>query len=265
MKFTTIGEAKKLTGHAYLGGVNISSKLKKNMKVNNMTYAIYLAPAMVSGYNVCPNSTPECRLGCLATSGRAGMDIITGKGIIERSRIKKTKLFHEENEFFMDWLVAELKAAKAKAEKKGFDFSVRLNATSDIDWQNTLHNGKNIFEIFPDINFYDYTKNPTKFINKAENYHLTFSYSGRNTEMCTKLLGRGYNIAMPFNIKNQKELPKTFMGYRIVDGDITDYRPNDISGVIIGLQWKRIANKADNDTIKQSVFVVQPTDERCGY
>lgn len=266
MKFTTIGEAKKLAKLSYLGGVNISAKLIKNMKVSgNLTFAMYLAPAMVSGYNVCPNSTPECRLGCLATSGRAGMDILSGKYMVERARIRKTKLFFEHNEFFMDWLFAELNAAKNKADKKGFDFSVRLNGTSDIDWQNVLHNGKNVFDSFPDVNFYDYTKNPTKFINKPENYHLTFSYSGKNTEMAVKLLDKGFNVAVVFNVKSEKDLPKTFMGYTIINGDLTDYRPNDGKGVIIGLKWKQIANKADNKAIKESIFVVQPTNEKCGY
>jgi hypothetical protein len=266
MNFTTIGEAKRQTGLSYLGGVNVSAKMIKNMKVsNNMTYAIYLAPAMVSGYNVCPNSTPECRLGCLATSGRAGMDILSGKGMVERARIKKTKLFHEENDFFMDWLFKELTLAKAKANRKGFDFSVRLNATSDIDWQNVKRNGKNVFEMFPDVNFYDYTKNPTKFIDKAENYHLTFSYSGHNVAMCEKLLNKGFNVATVFNVKSEKHLPKTFMGYNVINGDLTDFRPNDGKGIIVGLKWKQIANVANNKAIKESIFVVQPESEKCGY
>lgn len=266
MNFTTIGEAKRQTGLAYLGNVNVSAKMIKNLLVSNhMTYAIYLAPAMVSGYNVCPNSTPECRLGCLATSGRAGMEILSGGDRIAKARIKKTKLFYEHNEFFMNWLVAELTAHKAKAERKGFKFSARLNATSDIDWQNTLHNGKNIFELFPDVDFYDYTKNPTKFVGIADNYHLTFSYSGHNVETCKKILNKGYNIATVFNVKKESELPKEFMGYKVINGDLTDFRPNDGKGVVVGLKWKRIANKANNDKIKQSVFVVQPTDERCGY
>lgn len=266
MNFTTIGEAKRQTGLSYLGGVNVSAKMIKNLKVsNNMTYAIYLAPAMVSGYNVCPNSTPECRLGCLATSGRAGMDILSGKGMVERARIKKTKLFHEENIFFMKWLIAELTLAKAKAKRKGFDFSVRLNATSDIDWQSENLNGKNIFELFPDVNFYDYTKNPTKFIDKPENYHLTFSYSGHNVAMCEKLLNKGFNVATVFNVKRESDLPKTFMGYKVINGDLTDFRPNDGKGIIVGLKWKQIANKANNEAIKNSIFVVQPENEKCGY
>lgn len=259
LKFSTVGNAIKQTGLSYLGGINTSAKLVKNMKVsNNMTYILYLAPAMESGYNVCPNSTPECRLGCLSTSGHAAMDLQSGKNIIKNSRINKTKLFHENNAFFMAWLIADIKLKQAKAKRKGFDFSVRLNGTSDIDWQNETFEGKNVFEHFPEIQFYDYSKNATKFVNKPENYHLTFSYSGRNTETCIKLLEKGFNVAVVFNIKKESELPETFLGYKVLNGDLTDFRVNDGKGVIIGLKWKKIANKANNDAIKQSVFVVQP-------
>lgn len=263
--FSTVGNAIKQTGFSYLGGFNISAKLLKNMKVShNMTYIMYLAPANESGYNVCPNSTPECRLGCLATSGHAGMEILANKtDRIKMSRINKTKMFYESNQFFMAWLIADIKLKQAKAKRQGYDFSVRLNGTSDIDWQNETFEGKNIFEHFPDVNFYDYTKNPAKFVNKPANYHLTFSYSGRNTETCQKLLEKGFNVAVVFNVKKETELPETFMGFKVVNGDLTDFRPNDGKGVIIGLKWKKIANKANNEAIKQSVFVVQPNDERC--
>jgi hypothetical protein len=266
MEFSTIRNAMKQTGLSYLGGVNISAKMIKNEKVSgNFTYSMYLASANESGYNVCPNSTPECRLGCLNTSGRASMDLLCGLNIIKNSRINKTKMFHEHNEFFMKWLFADIKAKQPKAIKKGLAFSVRLNGTSDIDWQNAKLNGKNVFEQFPDVQFYDYTKNPAKFALKPENYQLTFSYSGRNTETCKKLLSKGFNVAVVFNVQKETELPKTFLGYQVVNGDLTDFRPNDGSGVIIGLKWKKIANKANNDAIKTSVFVIQKENIDCVY
>lgn len=259
MNFTTISQAKKLTGLAYLGAVNSSSKLKKNSKVSNQhTYALYLAPADTSGYNVCPYSTKECRIGCLATSGRAGMEILSGKNRITNSRITKTKLFYEQPEFFMAWLIAEITANKSKAERQGAGFSVRLNATSDIDWQNVRINGFNIFEIFPDIQFYDYTKNPNKFNNLPTNYHLTFSYTGRNWNTCKTLLTHGYNIAMIFKVKNAKQLPDTYHGFEVVNGDLTDYRVADSKGVIIGLAWKHIANKEAQKQVLNSCFVIHP-------
>jgi len=257
LNFTTISQAKKQTGLSYLGTINASSKLMKNQKVNmQYTYAIYLAPANTSGYNVCSNSTKECRLGCLATSGRQAIEIFSGIDNIKNARIKKTKLFYEHSEFFMQWLIAEIKAAKLKAEKDGYFFSARLNATSDIDWQNVRVNGANIFEIFPDVNFYDYTKNANKFINKPANYHLTYSFTGRNWAQSKELLKRGINIAMVFNAKKESELPTEYKGFSVTNGDLTDYRIADAKGIIIGLKWKRIANREAEQQILNSCFVV---------
>ena len=260
MKFTTIGEAKRLTGLSYLGNTNSSAKIEKNKKVNQMTYVLYLAPSDLSGYNVCPNATNECKKGCLNTSGRARVESYIGKTMIIDARIKKTKLFFEHNQFFMDWLVAEIKQAKNKAEKNGFGFSVRLNGTSDIHWQET-----GIFDIFSDVQFYDYTKNPTKFFNKAKNYHLTFSYTGYNWSISERLLKQGFNVAVIFNIKKESELPETYKGYSVVNGDLTDYRPNDGNGVIVGLKWKKIANKENNEYVRNSKFVIQQNDTDCKY
>lgn len=259
MEFTTITNAKRETGLGYLGAVNNSAKLMKNQKINHQyTYALYLAPANTSGYNVCSHSTPECRMGCLATSGRVAMEINSKNKntTVSNSRIKKTKLFYEDREFFMKWLIAEIKSKKALAEKKGFYFSVRLNATSDIDWQNVRIFGLNIFEIFPDVSFYDYTKNINKFINKPKNYHLTYSYTGRNWTQCETLLQKGYNIAMIFNTTNENDLPAEYKGFEVVNGDLSDYRIADAKGVIIGLKWKRIADKQAEQKVRNSCFTV---------
>ena len=265
MEFTTIGKAMKQTGLSYLGGVNISSKLTKNGKVGQLTYGIYLAPASTSGYNVCLHSTPMCRLGCLATSGRAGIDIFSGVTRIADARITKTKLFHEDQAFFMNWLIAEIKAKKAKADKLGLFFSVRLNCTSDIDWATIKHNGMNIFEIFPETEFYDYTKQITKLFNPIPNYHLTLSYTGYKDSIYQSMLKSGNNVAVVFNVKHEEDLPKTFMGYPVINGDYSDFRPNDGSGVVVGLKWKRIADRVAEKQVLNSVFVVQPNDVRCGY
>jgi hypothetical protein len=163
----------------------------------------------------------------------------------------------------MQWLIAEIKVAQAKAKRDGFFFSVRLNGTSDIDWVNVKVNGRNIFEIFPDILFYDYTKNPNKFSNLPSNYHLTLSYTGRNWNVCKVILQKGFNVAVVFNVKSEKLLPKIFSGYTVINGDLTDYRISDAKGIIIGLKFKHIANKQAEKQVLNSCFVVQPTDVRC--
>ncbi len=213
MNFTIISNAKKQTGLSYLGGVNLSAKMVKNMKYSGTyTYSLYLSPANTSGYNACSHSTPECRRGCLATSGRAAIEIFLGQNTIANARIKKTRLLFEHQEFFMQWLIADIEYHLKRAYQKGYKYSVRLNDTSDIDWANVRFNGQNIFEIFPDVQFYDYTKNHNKFNNKPANYHLTLSYTGRNWNKCKEVLANGFNVAMVFNIKKETELPAKFDG-----------------------------------------------------
>jgi hypothetical protein len=265
MEFTTIAQARKQTGLSYLGGINLSAKLIKNKKIGYYTYSLNLSPANTSGFNVCPFSTPECRLSCLATSGRTAVEIYSGRNIIQNCRINKTKLFYNEPEFFISWLIAEIKMYQKKAIRDGYLFSIRLNTISDIDWQNVKINGRSIFEIFSDVAFYDYTKNFNKFNNKPSNYHLTYSYTGRNWNKCKELLQLGYNIAMVFNIKHETELPATYKGYVVINGDANDFRPLDGNGVIVGLKWKRIANKEVEKRMLQSCFVIQPNDVNCQY
>lgn len=255
--FTSMAQAKRLANVSYLGSINSSAKIVKNKKVSNQyTYILYLLPHKASGYQVCPMATKECIAGCLNTSGRVIMDINNSNCILS-ARLKKTELFFEQRQFFMNWLVAELTSAKRKAEKNGYGFSVRLNGTSDLNWNAYKVNGKTVFELFPTVQFYDYTKVPNRFLNLPDNYHLTFSYTGKNWIDCLNVLLDDQNVAVIFNIKKGQPLPTHFRGFKVIDGDLTDYRPNDEKGVIVGLRWKKIADKVTNGQIQNSVFVVQ--------
>jgi hypothetical protein len=264
MKFINRSQAKKQAGTSYIGSINSSAKLIKNKKVSdNYTYIIYLAPSDASGYQVCPNATKECRLGCLATSGRVKIETFSKKSTIQNARVIKTQLFFEQRQFFMDWVVAEMRGFEAKAKRDGYAFSARLNGTSDLEWEHITidsEGGKTLFELFPNCIFYDYTKNPARMVTAhlPSNYHLTFSYSGRNEYVSEKVLEQGKNVAVIYNLKKGQPLPETWNGYPVIDADLTDYRPNDPVGTVAGLRWKVIANRANNKAIKESCFVVQP-------
>ena len=243
MKFTTIGNAKKVTGLSYLGSVASSSKIAKGLKYNEMTYILYLAPASQSGYNVCPMSTEECRTACLTESGHNRIDV--KKNAINKARIAKTKLFFEERHFFMTWLITEIVSAKQKAEKDGYQFSVRINGTSDISLESFAIGGMNILQFLPSVKFYDYTKvaNRFKMLDKYDNYDLTYSFSGHNMLQCLDLLDKAKGrVAMVFE---GKTLPISFMGYKVIDGDAYDMRYLDEQGVIVGLKFKKVRNKID--------------------
>jgi hypothetical protein len=256
MKFTTIGNAKKLTGLSYLGSVASSSKIAKGLKYNEMTYILYLAPASQSGYNVCPMSTEECRTACLTESGHNRIDV--KKNAINKARIAKTKLFFEHRDFFMSWLIIEITKAKIVADTKGYKFSVRINGTSDISLESFKLNGKTILEYFPLIQFYDYTKvaNRFKLMEKYPNYDLTYSFSGYNMLQSMELLQTNKGrVAMVFE---GKVLPKSFMGIEVIDGDEYDMRYYDDKNVIVGLKFKKVRNKIDT---ANNAFII-PMDSK---
>lgn len=254
MEFKSISQAKKLTGLSYLGMVNNSTKHEKAYKYDELVYTLYLAPAKMSGYEVCPMRTKECTQLCLNESGRNKMDV--KENTINKSRIKKTKLFFEDRQFFMSWLVEEIDIAKKRAENEGFHFSVRLNNTSDISPESFYLEvdgiKKNILELYPETQFYDYTKVPKRveLVKKYKNYDVTFSYSGNNLQDCISMLNNNIRVAVVF-----KEVPDKFWGRKVVNGDLYDMRYRDDRDVIVGLKYKRVRNKL----INTNKFVIQET------
>ena len=252
MTFKSVSECKKSTGLSYLGKVNNSTKHEKAYKYDELVYTLYLAPAKLSGYEVCPMRTKHCTELCLNESGRNKMDIHENK--INKARIKKTKLFFEDRELFMNWMIKEIETAQQQANEQGLDFSVRLNNTSDISPESFYIDvdgtKKNILQLFPDVQFYDYTKEPNRkaLLRKYPNYDLTFSYDGNNMFRCLEMLQNNIRVAMVF-----KEVPKMYLGYDVIDGDLYDMRYRDRKDVIVGLKFKQVRNKLTTD----NPFVIQ--------
>jgi hypothetical protein len=79
------------------------------------------------------------------------------------------------------------------------------------------------------------------------------------------LLDKGHNVAMVFNVKNEIDLPAMYKGYKVVNGDLTDYRVADSNGIIVGLKFKRIADQQAQRKVVNSCFVVQPNDHDYSY
>ena len=260
-------------GVSYLGNVAQSKKMKLSYDNGTMTYCLYLAPADMSGYNVCPNSE-HCKQFCLNGSGQNKCDELA-RGIegsrINQSRIKKTRLFYENREIFMRLLVHEINKYKKQAEKKGMGFSVRLNGTSDLSPVafRDPETGKNILELFPDVQFYDYTKVPTriKLMQQYPNYDLTLSYNGYNDEECKKFLQNGGKVAVVFF---DEKMPKYFNGYPVTDGNQYDMRYLDPAQHVIGLHYHKVASDYYIDPkdgirkfrVPETPFVVKVNDPR---
>jgi hypothetical protein len=224
-----------------------NTKIRKGEKSGYKTAGIHLAPHKLSGHNTCVAASKGCAAACLNTAGMGAYSTV------QAARIKKTKMFFEDRGNFLNTLVKEIQSAIKKAKKNGMTPAFRLNLTSDIAWEKITINNQTIMEMFPDVNFYDYTKIPRRMLNFLngkfpKNYHLTFSRSENNQTHADIVMGCGGNVAVVFRGK----LPDTYKGKKVIDGDENDLRFLDPKGVIVGLVEK---GKAKKDT---SGFVVEP-------
>jgi hypothetical protein len=203
-------------------------KTAKNMKFGILTSPLHLAPARLSGFEVCANRSPACSDLCLHTAGNPVY--MPGK---ERARIAKTKLYFGDREAFVFLLINDMAWLSHKAENAGLIAGVRLNATSDIPWERVKYDGATMIEYARagNIEPYDYTKTLKRALAKP--YHLTFSRSEKNWSDCLKVLNAGGTVAACF-----ETLPETYEGFAVIDGDSSDWRPDDAPGTIIGLKPK---------------------------
>jgi hypothetical protein len=211
-----------------------NAKTRKGEKRGFITYGIHLAPSTLSGFNVCKDATSGCAAACLNTAGRGAMTSV------QKARIEKTHLFFTDKQRFLSLLWQEVASAIKSAEKKGMIPCFRLNLTSDLPWEKIKYNGQSIFEAFPSVQWYDYTKSESRacmFANgeMPSNYWLTYSRSEitRDIEV-TAMLQSQVNVAVVF----ADTLPKTWLGFPVIDGDEDDLRFTDKRGVIVGLKAK---------------------------
>jgi hypothetical protein len=223
--------------------IDTNAKTVKGQKYGYMTGIVYLAPYNISGNNVCPMaSIAQCDKACLYSAGRGAFNNV------QQSRINKTKYFYDDRQSFMLQLVRDITKLVAKAKKLDMIPLVRLNGTSDIKWENVTFDYNNdtvtIFDVFPDVQFYDYTKIANR-TDLPKNYDLTFSYSGviAYQKYVNIAIANGMRIAAVF--RKRENIPSTFMGLECIDGDDSDIRHIDPKGVIVALYAK---GKAKTDT-----------------
>jgi len=208
-------------------------KTDKNQSVegleNIVVLHLNLAPADLSGYNVCPMASKGCKSACLHTAGNPVFQAQKDKG-----RINRARFYMQNRDKFMTQLTRELVNFVKWCDKNKKIGVVRLNTTSDVSWENY-----NLFEKFPMLQFYDYTKIQKRALKFAwgeypPNYHLTYSLNEDNYDKAVEVLNEGGNIAVVF----RKDLPDTFMGKKVVNGDLHDLRYLDPKNVVVGLKAK---------------------------
>ena len=234
-------------------------KVLKGIKQGYNTYILHLAPADLSGREVCPKRTIGCSNACLNLAGRGGM---FKKGettnMIQQARIRKTKMFFDNRNEFMDLLVKDVLLAIKQSARLGLIPVFRLNGTSDLSWEKypvkmagVVYS--NIFEAFPNVQFYDYSKVLGRKVSGISNYNLTFSAADGNDLDVLMAKQQGYNIAVVFGLKKTEPMPESYLGLPVFNGDESDLRFLDPKQVVVGLYAK---GKAKKDT---TGFVKYPT------
>jgi len=237
MKYTYKPQKKLLGSSTY--------KMEKSQKYKYLSEILHLAPSNIGGVNICPNASPECIKLCLNTSGRGQMTSV------QKSRLNKKFYFLADRLKFLNHLDHEIKLSYARASRKGFKYTVRLNGTSDLPFERyKLENGLNLMDNNPQVQFIDYTKVTNRLDKKnkiPKNYSLTYSQAENNLKDVKQVLKTKYNIATVF----RKKLPKKWLGRKVIDGDLSDLRHlEDGKKIIVGLIAKGKAIKNFNGFVQ---------------
>jgi len=113
-----------------------------------------------------------------------------------------------------------------------------------LSWEKYTIHDKNIFELFPNVQFYDYTKVLGRKVAKYPNYHLTFSKADGNDADVAEALLQGMSVVAVYD-----KIPEG-----VPSADETDLRFLDPKGIMLGLKAKGRAKK------DYSGFVIRLTE-----
>ena len=223
-------------------------KIQKGTKMGYLSFILHLAPADLSGKEVCPKRTAGCTAACLNLAGRGGM-FKRGEttNVIQKARIRKTQLFFADRTTFFNYLTQDIQKAIAMARRLGLTPVFRLNGTSDLSWEKyeVSDTGLNIFEIFPEVQFYDYTKVLGRKVKHIPNYHLTFSAADGNDADVAEALMQGMNVTVVYD-----QIPAG-----VFSADDTDLRFLDPAVGVIGLKAKGKAKKDTTGFVKRTIMM----------
>ena len=199
------------------------------------TRGVYLAPAKRASrpsegiiINSCPNAG-ECakEKNCLIGSGTMPFHSDT--------RQDKTLFFYGYPAEYLIQIIREIVEFARKAHKRGDELQVRLNGTSDIQWERYLYMDMLVASVIGFIGFYDYTKNGVNRLSRIEqSYHLTFSVSEDKNTMKNALeyLKAGFSVSI-VTIPNEHDDILNWGHPRVLDGELNDHRPQDPPGSVV--------------------------------
>lgn len=229
--------------------LNQNTKLIKARKDGIMQFGLELLPHTMGGYeNICKGSSSHCRSTCLVLTNNARFKAVL------KNRQLRTDLFFKNKILFFDKLISEINYYNSLYK----NIQIRLNTFSDIDWSTIIvKDNKNIFELTPSIQYYDYSKIQSRCYLNIPNYFVVYSGQANNFHISEKLLKDNKPVALVF-----KKVPQTYKSWIVVNGDDSD---NILQwkgqSVIIGLKYKNLTvlskGVKNSDLLLNNKLVIQ--------
>lgn len=251
-------------------------KLKKGLRYGVEVYGLSLAPADASGKQLCPMATKECKKYCLFGTGLGGEQLHSAKDKANPtwiSRLMKSLWFNDNPAGFMRVAAYEIAKLSQDAKARGNVAAFRLNVFSDICWEQKFFsipadladrleraglklpknwdNGLfSLLSLFPDTQFYDYTKIMARMGSMLvpPNYHLTYSRHEHNDRNVLTVLAAGHSVAVVTRSMDQYNLP-----YPLVDGDEHDLRYLDPKPCVVALSPKGALKQSNSPFVRDNL------------
>ena len=223
-----------------------NTKIAKSMKSKLGTDLIRIASlSMMPDDVLCPSRhIAGCAETCLKSTGRGVF-----QNVID-SRQRKTDWWHADRDGFLVQLRKEMHSFIRSCKRQGVKPVFRLNTISDIQWERFL----DMEGEFGDAFFYDYTKLGARLHNRMpRNYKLMFSFSPKPEFWGQVDLALATDV--PMAVVFRGGLPETYLGRKVIDGDVSDIANVQAGKVIIGLRAKGDALGEAGDS-----FVIDSTD-----
>jgi hypothetical protein len=259
-KFLTANAKLMKAARGAKGGVKAGLSRGPNLMPHRLAIDLSRRKLPMEGLGFCVGSNEACRATCLVYSGKNPLADRQSPAKLSRSEslvlepVAWLRIFCEAIQWHVDWCTKPATRTPGEinglfgpdAEKVGRKKLVpylRPNLLSDIPWELVF---PDLFELFPKLQFYDYTKVAGR--RDAANYDLTFSFSGSNTKLVRSELRRRRRVAVVFWLERPcgvrikppcddlEEL--TFLGRPVLNGDAHDFRSLDPPGSVIGLTYK---------------------------
>ena len=215
---------------AYMSVGNHNQKIAKN-RIPSVSFTG--APHRMAGLNACTDSTTSCRKVCIRHTGRLDMPRALQVGV-------DRMLFLKDNP---DEAISLIHWETVRAAAKTPELARRLNVVTDLRWEDCA--GWLFSEAPDNVVTYDYTKHWDRDPEPAERYRLTFSAGDRhNVADVFGMTERGRNVAMVFPAEyKDTPYPDEWFGIPLINGDLTDFRYEDPTGVVVGLYAKGRARR----------------------